>query len=260
MRFCPVKKRRLRRISSRIAFGGIATGSTATRCSAPGLERIIFTPGVMPANWSSQPPPVRISRSSASVSAPTRSTSISPPRTKPTSVACRSAAIVAAPRMDEVPIPLPFGKSALMTMSSPAEPNLKPVTASAAFTRQHQSPGSEWSATSRADLRTRLLPRSRETTLTRRSRRGETVTLIGRFPSSRTAAASTAPPSISQMGGVSDQPPARSMRTGAVTRTADAPFARRRSARRRAWSTRGISSPSRWRSQSPSSLKLSSMR
>jgi len=47
------------------------------------------------------------------------------------------------------------------------------------------------------------------------------MTCTGYWPLSATAAFTTAPPSSTQAGGVSDQPPIRSIRTGHVTQTLD---------------------------------------
>ena len=94
-----------------------------------------------------------------------------------------------------------------------------PVNTSAAFGMAHQSCGSEWSWSSAADVNVRLSPRSMELTRMRRSEESFAITWIGYCPFSVTAAFSTVPPCSRQMGGVSLQPPAKSMRTGDVTHT-----------------------------------------
>ena len=163
----------------------------------------------------------------------------------------------AAPSIELVPIPLPFGTSAEILMSSPPPVNAKPVTVSALFTRAHQSDGSFAARISAMSEIVHDLPRSALSTLTSRSRRRRTRTFTGRAPFSVTAALKTVPPISMQIGGVSLHPPAKSILSGSSTSTHASCSL---SASSFACSTFAISRESPSDSHFPSVLKSSSTR
>ena len=154
----------------------------------PGFVTTRCAPGTRPPIWSCQPPPVAISFSSARVSDATRFHSGLRPATR------SSAVTSAAPRIELVPMPLPFGTSAEILMSSPPREKSNFVTVSALLTSAHQSCGSFGARISASDFRTPDCPRSTLSTRTSFAASRLTRTLTGFTPFSVTAALKTAPP------------------------------------------------------------------